>query len=113
MMWSARACLASSLRDLRFPFDVLCQPKAREAGDRSVRRGALTSHIGNAEDSDGARLDDTALVGQERRCARWETARTVLEVARVIVWSGLDMVSSGSLVYRRNPGYRLPVEGKT
>ena len=53
-----------------------------------------TSHIGNAEHSDWSCLDDTALVGQQRRCARlWQSARAVLKVAGVVVRSRLRQVS--------------------
>ena len=43
-----------------------------------------TSDIGNAEDSDRASLDDTALVGQERSGAR-NSRSAVRHVALVIV----------------------------
>lgn len=98
-MWSARACLASSLRDLRFPAARVtgCQQPCflSFAAPKKVSKlgAALTSDICNAENSDGTGLDDAAMVGQER-CGSWLKARgAVLEVALVVVWSRLAKVS--------------------
>lgn len=44
----------------------------RENEDQGGRR-SRTSDVGDAEDSDGAGLDDTALVRQKRRCTRQRT----------------------------------------
>lgn len=53
-----------------------------------------TSNVCDAENSDGAGLDNAALVRQERRCAGLSKASgTVLEIARVVVRSRLRGVS--------------------
>lgn len=81
-MWSARACLARSFKERRFPsWSASPSPKKYLV--------YLTSNVGDAENADGASLDDPALVGQQRRCTGGDTARTVLEVALVVRRTGL------------------------
>jgi hypothetical protein len=53
-----------------------------------------TSHVRNAQHSDGTRLNDTALVGQKRRGTSRDRRGTVLEIAWVGVGSRLEVVVS-------------------
>ena len=69
-MYLARACLAKSLSDRKFPVGEICQTQTSHgiAEERAWR--APASDIGNAQDSGRASFDDAALVGKQRSGAR-------------------------------------------
>src|SRR6478609_6674309 len=66
MMWSARACLARSLSDRRFPVSIGGVRDVRSMTRLRERAHHRTSNVGDAENPKGASLDDATLVGEQR-----------------------------------------------
>ena len=68
---------------------VSCEPDlalrhAQEVSPGETRQSEHTSNIGNAENSDGAALDDAALVGEQGNSAGSASVREVRRVVGVV-----------------------------
>lgn len=93
MIWSARACFASSLRDFKLP--VLWVPiNTVSLCQGNNCQNVITSHVCNAQDPCRTALNHSAIVGEKRRStgdrARSGTIRDRVALSTE-VGAGLEM----------------------